>query len=64
VVLFSSLVALNREPSMLELSWRKAMECRSDYRQVADGFRVTILEKYVDPELLKEVRATDWLKRP
>src|SRR5262249_42345519 len=33
VVLFSSLVALNREPSKLELSWEKAMDCRFDYRQ-------------------------------
>jgi len=64
VVLFSSLIALNREPSMLEFSWDKAMDCRFDYRQVADGFRATILDKYVDQNLLKEIIATDWLKDP
>jgi hypothetical protein len=64
VVIFSSLVALNRQPSMFELSWQKAMDCRFDYRQVAEGFRTTILDKYVDPQLLKEIRATDWLKDP
>jgi hypothetical protein len=64
VVLFSSLVALNREPSTFELSWNKVTACQSEYRQVADGFRATILDKYVDPALLKEVRATDWLKAP
>jgi hypothetical protein len=64
VVLFSSLVAVNREPSTFELGWNKLMACQSEYRQVADGFRATILDKYVDPGLLKEVRATDWLKAP
>src|SRR5262249_20453280 len=64
VVIFSSLIALNREPSMFEFSWEKAMDCRFDYRQVAEGFRATILDKYVDQNLLKEIIATDWLKDP
>src|SRR5262249_40095729 len=37
-------------------------EASREYAQVKDAFIKTILDPYVDPELLKKVNATPWLK--
>jgi hypothetical protein len=35
-----------------------------EYEKLAAAFKQLILDPYVDPDLLKKVMATDWLKNP
>jgi hypothetical protein len=64
-VLFSTLIALPpRPPTDLEFSWDKAQHCRGVYLEAADGFKQTILDKYVDHVLLDQIKTVDWFATP
>lgn len=64
-VLFSSLIAFPpAEPTSLTFSWDKAQKCSSVYQEAADGFKQTILDKYVDKNLLAQIASTDWYAAP
>jgi hypothetical protein len=39
----------------------RAENCRWEYLQLARSFNATFMP-HVDPELMKKVQATDWLK--
>jgi hypothetical protein len=63
-VAFSTLIAVNRDPTELEFTWEHALDCGEDYQKVLGAFKQTILDKHVDQGLLAQLKAIDWLADP
>jgi Putative metallopeptidase len=64
-VLFSALIAFPpAKPSVLEFSWQKAQECRRVYREAAEGFKALILDKYVNKDMLAQLKNVNWFGAP
>jgi len=63
-VKFSILRAYNRAELQMDLPEKRADDCEYRYQVLAAAFKTLILDPYVDPDLLKQVLATDWLKDP
>ena len=76
-VKFSVLKAFNRNELQMDLPKGRAEGCvfryasmshkgeyEGEYEKLAAAFKTLILDPYVDPDLLKQVLATDWLKYP
>jgi len=74
---FSAFTAINRDAMASDLSGQRAAGCalryarpghegeyEGDYEKLIAAFKTLILDPYVDPNLLKQVLAIDWLKRP
>lgn len=74
---FSVLQAFNRSELDTDLPKSRASECayryaspqhpgeyEGEYEKLAAAFKTLILDPYVDPALLQQVLATDWLKYP
>jgi hypothetical protein len=61
-VAFSTFMPLNRKPATTAVPADRSCDDASEYQQVKYAFEKTILEPFVDPDLLKQVRATQWLK--
>ena len=60
---FSMFVAENRAPTVSDLPAGRGCHLGLEYEQVREAFKSTILEPYVDPQLLKQVKSTQWLKQ-
>jgi len=76
-VKFSMLQAFNRTELQMDLPKDRANDCalryesaehkgqyEGEYEKLSFAFKTLILDPYVDPDLLKKVMATDWLKYP
>jgi hypothetical protein len=76
-VKFSVLQAFNRNELQMDLPPGRADYCafryasgnhkgefEGEYEKLAAAFKTLILDPYVDPELLKQVLATEWLQNP
>ena len=74
-VKFSTLKAYNRDELQSDLPQNRAGNCafryaggshkgeyEGEYEKLAAAFKTLILDPYVDPELLRQVLAKDWLK--
>lgn len=59
---FSDLLAFNRTATISDLPLQRDCWERGEYQQVKDAFIKTILNPYVDPDLLKQVQGMQWLK--
>jgi len=71
---FPTLRVVNRPELPMDLPTNRAFECawrntqkkgappEGEYEKLVAAFKQLILDPYVDPELLKKVMATDWLK--
>jgi hypothetical protein len=71
---FSTLRVVNRPELPMDLPTDRVGECawrntqkkgappEGEYEKLAAAFKQLVLDPYVDPELLKKVMATDWLK--
>jgi hypothetical protein len=64
-LLFSSFIAIPpAKPTALTFALDKAKDCGFVYREAADGFTQTILDKYVDKTMLAQIANTDWYAAP
>ena len=59
---FAEFMALNRTATIYDVPLDRYCLGGGEYGQVKEAFVKTILDPYVDPELLKKVKATPWLK--
>jgi Putative metallopeptidase len=59
---FSLFLPINREQAVTDVPLYRSCTDSNEYEQVKDAFVRTILNPYVDPDLLKQVRAMQWLK--
>jgi len=68
-VRYSMFLPILRQETAADLPSRRVASClqlnspeHSEYNKIRYAFDTLILKNYVDPDLLKQVRATDWLK--